>query len=59
MTMSSRPSVLRRIGIFVNAITSAKGTPLTNLHLTLLDRLGVPVEHLGDSTGELPLLADV
>jgi hypothetical protein len=36
-----------------------KGTPLTNLHLTLLDRLGVPVEHLGDSTGELPLLSEI
>jgi hypothetical protein len=36
-----------------------KGTPLTNLHLTLLDRLGVPIDHLGDSTGELRLLSDV
>ena len=30
-------------------------TPLTNLHLSLLDRLGVPVETLGHSTGRLPL----
>ena len=32
-------------------------TPLTNLQLTLLDKMGVPVEKLGDSTGkfsELP-----
>jgi hypothetical protein len=36
-----------------------KGTPLTNLHLTLLDRLGVRVDQLGDSTGELQMLADV
>jgi hypothetical protein len=36
-----------------------KGTPLTNLHLTLLDRLGVEVEHLGDSTGELKLISAV
>jgi hypothetical protein len=30
----------------------APGTPLANLHLTLLDRLGVPVNQIGDSTGE-------
>jgi hypothetical protein len=30
-------------------------TPFTNLHLSLLDMLGVPVEHLGDSTGKLEL----
>ena len=28
-------------------------TPLANLHVTILDKLGVPVERLGDSTGEL------
>ncbi len=28
-------------------------TPLTNLHLTLLDKIGVPTEKLGDSTGKL------
>jgi hypothetical protein len=28
-------------------------TPLTNLHLALLDKVGVPTEHLGDSTGML------
>jgi hypothetical protein len=33
------------------------GTPLTNLYLSLLDRLGVPAERLGDSTGRLPLPA--
>jgi hypothetical protein len=31
-------------------------TPTTNLYLTLLDKLGVPVDHLGDSTGKLELL---
>jgi uncharacterized protein DUF1552 len=36
-----------------------KGTPLANLHLTLLDKIGVPVQHFGDSTGELNLLAGV
>jgi len=31
----------------------AKGTPATNLHLSLLHRLGVAVDGLGDSTGLL------
>lgn len=30
-------------------------TPLANLHLSLLDRMGVPVESLGHATGKLPL----
>ena len=30
-------------------------TPLANLHLSLLDRLGVPVEALGHANGRLPL----
>ena len=30
-------------------------TPLANLHLGLLDKLGVPVEALGHATGKLPL----
>jgi hypothetical protein len=33
------------------------GTAMTNLHLTVLDKLGVPVEKLGDSTGKLDLLS--
>ena len=28
-------------------------TPLTNLYLTMLDKVGVPTERLGDSTGKL------
>ncbi len=32
-------------------------TPLTNLHLTLLDLVGVPTDKLGDSTGRLSLQA--
>ena len=36
-------------------IKYAEGTPLANLHLSLLDQLGVPVETLGHSTGRLPL----
>jgi hypothetical protein len=34
----------------------AKDTPLANLHLTLLDKLGVRVDKLGDSNGELSQL---
>jgi hypothetical protein len=30
-------------------------TPLSNMHLTLLDKLGVPTDRLGDSTGPLKL----
>ena len=30
-------------------------TPMTNLHLAVLDKLGIPVEKLGDSTGKLDL----
>ena len=34
-----------------------KEPPLSNLHLTLLDKLGIPLENFGDSTGKLNLLA--
>ena len=30
-------------------------TPLSNMHLTILDKLGVPTDKLGDSTGPLKL----
>ena len=33
--------------------------PLANLHLTLLEKLGVPVDRLGDSDGTLETLAEV
>lgn len=36
-----------------------KDTPLTNLQLTLLEKFGVPAEHLGDSTGKIEHLSDV
>ncbi len=29
-------------------------TPMCNLFLTMMDRMGVPTEHFGDSTGPLP-----
>jgi hypothetical protein len=34
-----------------------KGTPLANLHVTLLDRLGVKVDKFGDSNGRLDNLS--
>lgn len=34
-------------------VVYSKDTPMTNLYVTLLDRLGVPTEQLGDSTGEV------
>jgi hypothetical protein len=30
-----------------------KNTPVTNLHLTLLDKLAIPMDSFGDSTGQL------
>jgi len=30
-------------------------TPMTNLLLTMLDKVGVQAEKLGDSTGKLPI----
>jgi hypothetical protein len=31
---------------------------MANLHVALLRRAGVPVDHFADSTGELPGLSD-
>jgi Protein of unknown function (DUF1552) len=36
-----------------------KNTPMTNLYLTLLDRMGVNEEKIGDSTGRIEHLTDV
>jgi hypothetical protein len=36
----------------------ARETPLTNLYLSILDRLGAPVDAFGDSTGRLTGLED-
>ena len=36
-----------------------KGTPLTNLHVTILEKMGVAVETIGDSTGKVDRLTDV
>lgn len=40
-------------------IRSKSETPMTNLLVSMLDRAGVPVEHLGDSTGSLQELSGV
>ena len=40
-------------------IRYADDTPLANLHMTILDRLGVPVDAFGDSNGHLERLTDV
>ena len=36
-----------------------EGTPLANMHLTVLEKMGISAESLGNSTGELPVLSDV
>jgi hypothetical protein len=40
-------------------IQYAKGTPMTNLYLSLLERMNVPTEKLGDSTGKLEMLTEL
>jgi hypothetical protein len=40
-------------------IRYADETPMTNLYLSMLDRMGVPVDQLGDSNGRLEGLADL
>ena len=37
----------------------ANDTPLANLHVALLDKLGLPMEQFGDSTGKLDALTDL
>ena len=37
----------------------ASDTPIANLHVAVLDKLGLPVEAFGDSTGTLGYLSDV
>ncbi len=40
-------------------IKATEGTPLANLHLSMLHRLNLPVEKFGDSNGELKLIAGI
>ena len=37
----------------------ADETPMTNLYVAMLDRMGVPVESMGDSNGQLGYLSDI
>jgi hypothetical protein len=37
----------------------ARGTPMTNLYMSLLDRMGVHPEKIGDSTGRVEHLSDL
>ena len=37
----------------------ASDTPLTNLYVAVLDKLGIPVEQFGDSTGTLQYLSEI
>jgi len=39
-------------------IRHPQGTPLANLHMSILDGLGLPDEKFGDSTGKLSRLGD-
>jgi len=39
-------------------IRHPQGTPLANLHMSILDGLGLPMEKFGDSTGKLNRLSD-
>lgn len=40
-------------------IAYPKGTPITNLYMTLLDRMGVQPEKIGDSTGKVAHLSEI
>ena len=40
------------------SLAYAANTPLTNLYVAMLNRMGTPVEKFSDSTGELPGLSD-
>jgi hypothetical protein len=40
-------------------IVYQEGTQLANLHVTLLDKVGVAVEKLGDSTGQFKELSEI
>jgi hypothetical protein len=42
-----------------NHVVYPKGTPMTNLFMTLLDRMGVQAEKIGDSTGRVEHLTAV
>jgi hypothetical protein len=47
------PMILAGGGISGGRHVNFKSTPLANLHLTLLDRFGLQVDKIGDSTGRI------
>ena len=40
-------------------VHAPEGTPLANLHLAVLEKMGIRAETLGNSSGRLPILSDV
>jgi hypothetical protein len=40
-------------------VTRPNETPISNLHLAMMDKMGVPVENFSDSTGKLGYLSDL
>jgi hypothetical protein len=40
-------------------IRYGKGTPLANLHMTILEKMGIAIEKFGDSTGKVDRLTGV
>jgi hypothetical protein len=39
-------------------VRNPKDTPLANLQLTLLDKLGMPIDRIGDSTGRIERISN-
>jgi hypothetical protein len=56
MVLAGRGCGTVRPGRFVR---HANETPMANLFMAMLDRMGVPVETLGDGTGKLGYLSDL
>jgi hypothetical protein len=52
------PSTPRKLGVASNPAAASrrkKGTPLCNLYVSMLDKMGTPVDAFGDSTAPLEL----
>ena len=56
-TPQNLPLVLLGAGVKGGRHLKYAGTPLTNLHTSLLASLDIPVERFGDSTGRLEELS--
>ena len=57
--MWGAPIRLSARGVSVEGALISSIVPLANLHLAMLDKLGVQLDAIGDSTGRLERLADV